>query len=84
MVRQPRSIPTDCFETRTLASVLWLTSRTAGSDCLKWDVLLSCAPQPATCPAECMPVMPFTVGELPGSGRRTAAALYGIVYTQLV
>jgi hypothetical protein len=35
-------------------------------------VLLSCAPQPATCPAACMPVMRFPVGELPGTHRSSS------------
>jgi hypothetical protein len=57
MVRQLRpgcSIPADCGETRTLASVLRVTTHAAGSDCLNWHgrgpVHLSCAPQPAICP----------------------------------
>jgi hypothetical protein len=84
MVRQLRpgcSIPADFGETRTLASVLRVTTHAAGSDCLNWHgrgpVHLSCAPQPAICPF--CDFAPGVAGDVP-----QRSALCGNVCTELV
>jgi hypothetical protein len=67
------SIPTDCGETRTLASILRVTTHAAGSDCLnchgRGAVPLSCAPQPASCPLAIFP------GGVPGVARSVSDGL---------
>ena len=84
MVRQLRpgcSIPTDCGETRTLALVLRVTTRAAGSGCPnchgRATVSLSCALQP------CMQQPARDRCDFPLRSFRTAATPYnyGIVCT---
>jgi hypothetical protein len=76
MARQLRpgcSIPTDCGATRTLASVVRVTTHAAGSGCLNCHgrrlVPLRCAPQPAICP-----FCDFAPGDAPQRRLHTARA----------